>query len=95
MGRLAEKIQRCLQEDRYVIGLHASERLEERGIMEWQLLAEMDDAIVLRERSSSRPNPVVELSLMLPEGTEVKMVWAYLKSIDVAKLVTVHELDEF
>jgi hypothetical protein len=38
MGRLFDEIRRLVADDRYVVGQHASERLDERGIMEWQLL---------------------------------------------------------
>jgi hypothetical protein len=36
MGQLFNTIRRLVAEEKYVIGEHASERLEERGIMEWQ-----------------------------------------------------------
>lgn len=35
MGRLFETIRQLVGEEKYVVGQHASERLEERGIMEW------------------------------------------------------------
>jgi hypothetical protein len=35
MGQLFNTIQRLVAEEEYVVGEHASERLEERGIMEW------------------------------------------------------------
>jgi hypothetical protein len=36
MGQLFDKIRHLVVQENYVVGLHASERLEERGIMEWQ-----------------------------------------------------------
>jgi hypothetical protein len=35
MGQLFKTIQQLVAEEKYVVGRHASERLEERGIMEW------------------------------------------------------------
>lgn len=36
MGRLFDTIQQLVADEKYVVGQHASERLEDRGIMEWQ-----------------------------------------------------------
>jgi hypothetical protein len=36
--QLFQKIKILVLENRYVIGQHASERLDERGIMEWQIV---------------------------------------------------------
>ena len=57
MGRLFDQIRQLVAEERYVVGLHASDRLEERRIMEWQavaglleggqLLAERPDGVCL------------------------------------------------
>ncbi|WP_237228479.1 DUF4258 domain-containing protein [Rubinisphaera sp. JC750] len=93
MGELAAKIRSRIEAEKYLVGLHASERLEERGIMEWQVIAAIDDAVVLRERQDARPNPAVEFLMNLPDGTEFKSVWSHLSHSDVAKLVTVHFLD--
>jgi hypothetical protein len=38
MGKLHQEICRLVGENRYIIGQHAAERLEDRGIMEWSLL---------------------------------------------------------
>ena len=75
-----------------MIGFHASERLEERGIMEWQVVAG------LRTRSSLRapyakPESRVEVRSRLPDGTDFKAVWSILRQSGVAKLVTVHFFD--
>ena len=40
MGQLFDVIRQLIAEERYIIGQHASERLEERGIMEWQVVPE-------------------------------------------------------
>jgi hypothetical protein len=93
MSQLFQTICRLVADDKYLIGLHASERLDERGIMEWQVVVGMDDAELILERPLDEPNPVVEVRVSLPDGTEVKAVWAWLKNNGVAKLVTVHFFD--
>lgn len=93
MGRLFKTIQHLVSEDRYVIGEHASERLEERGIMEWQAVAALADGELLAEKSRSKPNPSVEVRESLPDGTQFKAVWSHLRQSGVAKLVTVHFFD--
>ncbi len=93
MGQLFKTIQLLVSEDKYVIGEHASERLEERGIMEWQAVAALADGELLAEKSRSKPNPSVEVRESLPDGTQFKAVWSHLRQSSVAKLVTVHFFD--
>jgi hypothetical protein len=47
MGHLFETIRRLLADDHYVVGQHAVERLEERGILEWQAVAGFDDGLLM------------------------------------------------
>ena len=94
MSRLFDTIRRLIAEDKYIIGSHASERLEERGIMEWQAVAGVADGQLISERTRATPNPAVELQQTLPDGTEFKAVWSHLRQSGVAKLVTVHFFDE-
>ena len=61
MGQLFDTIRQLVGEERYVIGEHASERLEERGIMEWQVVAELEDGELIAERQDATPNPAVEV----------------------------------
>jgi len=93
MGRFFTTIRLLVAEGKYVVGEHASERLEERGIMEWQAAAGLADGELLLERSRARPNPAVEVREALPDGTTYKAVWSYLRQSGVAKLVTVHFFD--
>lgn len=93
MAALLANIRQLVEQGRYVIGEHASERLEERGIMEWQVVAEIGTAKLVAERPRARPNPTIELRESLPDGTEFKAVWSYLRQSGVAKLVTVHFFD--
>jgi hypothetical protein len=90
---LFDTIRQLVAEEKYLVGLHAAERLEERGIMEWQAVAGLDDGELLAERPDAEPNPTVEVGETLPDGTEFKAVWSYLAQSGVAKLVTVHFFD--
>ena len=93
MGQLFDTIQLLVAEEKYVIGQHASERLDERGIMEWQVVAGLEDGTLIAERPEATPNPAIEVREMLSDGTEVKVVWSYLQQSGVAKLVTVRFFD--
>lgn len=94
MGQLFVTIRELVAEDKYIVGKHAAERLEERGIVEWQVVAGVDDGQLITERPDASPNAVVEVRGTLPDGTEFKAVWSYLRQSGVAKLVTVHFFDE-
>jgi hypothetical protein len=71
---LFETIRQLVADEKYVVGLHASERLEERGIMEWQVVVRLDDGEFIAERLDAEPNPTVEVREMLPDGSEFKAV---------------------
>lgn len=90
MGQLFKSIRQLVAEDKYVVGQHASERLEARGIMEWQVVVGLADGEPIAERPDTTPNPVVEVRQSLLDGPEFKAVWFHLHQSDVAKLVTVH-----
>jgi hypothetical protein len=90
MGKLFGTIQRLIAEEKYIFGEHASERLVERGIMEWQVVAGIAVGELIAERPNATPNPTVEVRESLPDGTDVKAVWSHLRKSGVAKLVTVH-----
>jgi hypothetical protein len=94
MAKLFDEIRKLVAEEKYVVGVHASERLEERGIMEWQAVAGLEEGELLVERPSAQPNPAVEVEQVLPDGTQFKAVWSLLKRSGAAKLVTVHFFDE-
>ena len=93
MGQLFETLRRLVAEEEYVIGEHASERLEERGIMEWQVVAGLEDGELIAERPDAKPNPAVEVRESVLDGTEFKAVWSHLRQTGVAKLVTIHFFD--
>jgi hypothetical protein len=91
---LFSTICRLIDRGSYVVGEHASERLLERGIMEWQVIAGMPDAKLLAERRNARPNPAVEVRLLLPDGRDCTAIWSHLRQAGVAKLVTVYLLND-
>ncbi|HJT33310.1 MAG TPA: DUF4258 domain-containing protein [Pirellulales bacterium] len=93
MGKLFDTVRQLVADEKYIIGQHASERLEERGIMEWQVIAALDDGTLIAERPRAKPNPVVEVRETLPDATEFKAVWSHLRQSGAAKLVTVHFFD--
>ena len=93
MGQLFNTIRELVADEKYVVGEHASERLEERGIMEWQAVTALEDGELIAEKPRSKPNPTAEVRESLPDGTEFKAVWSHLRQSGVAKLVTVHFFD--
>jgi len=93
MGQLFDTIRQLVTEGKYIVGQHASERLEERNIMEWQVVAGLEDGALIAERQDATPNPTVEVRESLPDGSAVKAVWSHLRRSGVAKLVTVHFFD--
>lgn len=93
MSKLFETIKKLVAEEKYVVGQHASERLEERGTMEWQAVAALDDGELIVEKPNAQPDPAVEVKETLPDGTDFKAIWSHLRQSGVAKLVTVHFFD--
>lgn len=71
MGRLFQDLRRLIAGEKYVIGLHAAERLEEREIMEWQVVAGVAHGQLIVERPEAKPNPTVEVRELLSDGTEI------------------------
>ncbi|HLL89116.1 MAG TPA: DUF4258 domain-containing protein [Tepidisphaeraceae bacterium] len=94
MGRLFDTIRGLVIAGRYVVGQHAAERLDERGVLEWQVVDGIRDGSLIVERPAALPHRAVEVRQLLADGTEVKAVWSHVVSVDVAKLVTVHFFDE-
>lgn len=90
MGRLFNNIRNAVEGDRYVIGIHANQRLRERSIPAWQIIGGLSSGRLLLERPHDEPNPVVEVEQLLADGSKVKAVWSWLEADQAAKLVTVH-----
>jgi len=93
MGELFEHVRRVVKLERYVFSDHADNMLRERCITHWQVVAGLDEGRLLVERPGAKPNAIVEVEQLLADGTAVKAVWAWLKPLDMAKLVTVHFFD--
>jgi len=93
MAVLYETIRRLVGEEKYLIGVHARDMLNDRGIVFWQAVAGLDDGELISERPDDEPNPSVEVREFLPDGTEFMAVWSWIEYLGVAKLVTVHFFD--
>ena len=93
MNRLFSHIRELVMADRYMVGDHAVEQLDARGILEWQVVVGTESGMLVIERPDAKPNPAVEVDVVLADGTTVKAVWAWLRQADIAKLVTVHFYD--
>jgi hypothetical protein len=94
VATLFETIRVLVSTGRYVIGQHAAERLDERGILEWQIVDGIDSGRLLEERPRDMPNPAIEVEETLADGTQIKTVWSHLARANLAKLVTVQFFDE-
>jgi hypothetical protein len=94
MGQLFDSIRSLVLRGRYVVGEHAVERLEERGILEWQVVDGIESGVLMLERPKDLPNPSVEVQQLLADGTAIKTIWSHLVNADFAKLVTVYYLDK-
>jgi hypothetical protein len=93
LGALAENICQAIQDERYVFGAHADQRLRERRVMGWQVVSGMDLGKLIRERPGASPNPTAEFDLILPDGSTLKAIWSWIEASQTAKLVTVHFYD--
>jgi hypothetical protein len=93
MPELFDTIRRLVDEDRYLIGVHAREMFDKRGILFWQAVAGLDDGELISERPDDEPFPSIEVREFLPDGTEFMAVWSWIEYLDCAKLVTVHFFD--
>ena len=58
------------------------------------MIAGMTDAKLLAERRNARPNPAVEVRILLPDGGDCTAIWSHLRQAGVAKLVTVYLLND-
>ena len=94
MGRLFDDIRKAVREDRYFFSWHADEHCEEREISGWQVVAGLEDSILVEERFQTQPNPSVVVHQILADGTEVEVIWSWLDSSRKAKLVSVYFKDQ-
>lgn len=94
MGVLFDRIKQAVADDRFVVGWHADERFEDRGVSDWQVAAGLSEAELIRERPRTKPNASVIVRQILADATEVEVIWSWLAESRRAKLVTVYFLDE-
>ena len=94
VGKYYERICQAVREDRFVVSFHADERCEERAVSPWQLVAGLEDSVLVRERPRSKPNPSVIVRTPLADGMEVEVIWSWLDETQRAQLVTVYFGDE-
>lgn len=93
MPTLFGRIREAVEREEYIIGSHADDRLRERGIPAWQVIGGLAMGKMIQQRPHDMPNPVVEVEQLLPDGTPIKAVWAWLPE-RIAKLITVHYFDD-
>ena len=94
MESVFEKISRAIVEGRVTFTDHADDRLAERHIEAWQVVDGFDSAKLIEVDPKAKPNPKVVTRQALADGTPVIAVWAFVKSIDSATLITVYYPDE-
>jgi Domain of unknown function (DUF4258) len=93
MGDLFDKIIEAVQQERFVVSNHADDRLRERKIVVWQVISEIDHAIIVEERPHDTPFPSAIVEQFLPDGTPIRVVWSWDEPHQLARLVTVHLID--
>jgi hypothetical protein len=93
MGNLWAQIRAAIEREDVVIGIHAALQVRDRRVPVWQVVAASPEGRLLLERPSAKPNPAVEVEIVLADGMSAKAVWAWLRYNSKAKLVTVHFFD--
>ncbi|MBM4036758.1 MAG: DUF4258 domain-containing protein [Planctomycetes bacterium] len=91
--QLLARIEEAVRAERYEVSIHADNRIEERGMMEWHIVAGLPDADLLEAQLDDHPWPSVLLSQALPDGTEVYVKWSYRARDRMARLVTIYYPD--
>jgi hypothetical protein len=90
---LVETITAAVRESRYLVSVHARERLAERGVRLWQVEAGLDVSTIEEIRPDDEPNPSIVVETILPDGTPATVVWSWMAMSGQAKLVTVYFRD--
>ena len=57
MSRLFETIRSRVAGGQYVVGQHAAEQLDERGVLEWQVVDGIEGGSLIVERPDDLPKP--------------------------------------
>ena len=87
---LVETIKLAVREGRFLVSVHARERLAERRVRLWQVEAGLETAAVEEVRPDEEPNPSIVVETILPDGTAATAVWSWMVLSNQAKLVTVY-----
>lgn len=89
MIALYDRIKAAVLDDRYLVSWHADERCEDRGVTVWQVVSGLEQAVLVRERPQSKPNPSIVVRQDLPDGSEIEVIWSWMAESRRAILVTI------
>jgi len=89
MSALYDRIKAAVLDDRYLVSWHADERCEGRGVTVWQVVSGLEQAVLVRERPQSKPNPSIVVRQDLPDGSEIEVIWSWMAESRRAILVTI------
>jgi hypothetical protein len=89
MSALYDRIKAAVLDDRYLVSWHADERCEDRGVTVWQVVSGLEQAVLVRERPQSKPNPSIVVRQDLPDGSEIEVIWSWMAESRRAILVTI------
>jgi uncharacterized protein DUF4258 len=87
---LVELIKEAVKDGRFLVSVHARQRLAERRVRLWQIEAGLDSARIEEIRPDDEPNPSIVVEAVLADGTPITVIWSWLASSSQAKLVTVY-----
>ena len=87
---LVDAIRQAVREGRFLVSVHARERLAERKVRLWQVEAGLETAAITEIRPDDEPNPSIVVEATLPDGTPATVVWSWMVASRQAKLVTVY-----
>lgn len=90
MSSLWNQIKEAVRSERWAVSNHAAIRLRQRRVKSWQVVAGLEELMIVRVREDAVPNPVVEARFTLPDGTDCECVWAWVERDRAALLVTVY-----
>ena len=87
---LVEQIRDAVRDGRFLVSVHARQRLAERRVRLWQVEAGLETGAIEEVRPDDEPNPSIVVEEFLPDGTACTVIWSWLSISNQAKLVTVY-----
>jgi hypothetical protein len=87
---LVELIRTAVRDGRFLVSVHARQRLAERRVRLWQVEAGLETGIIQEVRPDDEPNPSIVVEELLPDGAACTVIWSWLAIGNEAKLVTVY-----